>query len=205
MAITITDGSPLRYVVSAPPPAGQPRPVLVFLHGYDEGAPTEIRAGVTRHGPLRPGSSSRARDFIIVAPQLPLAGDHWLRYAAAVRQITADVTKEHGGDPSRTYLTGFSFGGNGVFDLALAHPGEWSALWAVDPTRAPRAPVTTPVWVWVSAGDVARGRRAAFVAALSLGEKGDRVWRDRGHDHVGSATDAYRQDEVYDWLLARTR
>ena len=202
MAITIKRSEPLNYVVSAPP-AGPARPVLVFLHGYDEGAPTEIRAGVTRHGPLRPGSSSRARDFIVVAPQLPLSGDHWLRFAGAVRQITADVTREHGGDPSRTYLTGFSFGGNGVFDLALAEPDAWSALWAVDPTRAPRSPIALPVWV--SAGEVARQRRSGFVAALDLRDDGDRVWRDRGLDHVGSATDAYRQDEVYDWLLTRVR
>ncbi len=32
---------------------------------------------------------------------------------------------------------------------------------------------------------------------------GDRVYTDRGEDHVGSATSAYREERVRRWLLAR--
>src|SRR5687768_3333865 len=112
----IVNDGPLPYVVSVPETTGDAAamPVLCFLHGYDEAAPAELVAGVTRHGPLRPGGSPLAlRELIVVAPQLLRAGDLWHREADAVRRIVEEVRAEHGGDPARTYLTGFSFGGNG--------------------------------------------------------------------------------------------
>src|SRR5688572_3606798 len=50
-------------------------PLLCFLHGYDEAAPTDIVTALTRHGPLREGNPHSSIDqFVIVAPQLPAAG-----------------------------------------------------------------------------------------------------------------------------------
>lgn len=201
------DAAPLRYILSVPPEdGGPPRPILCFLHGYDEAAPAEIVEGVTRHGPLRPGSAARARrDFIVVAPQLPRAGDVWHSYADAVREIVDGVAAAAGADPSRAYLTGFSFGGNGVFDLALAQPDRWAALWAVDPTRVPRADVGRPAWL--SIGTAARYQTDEFAAVLGLQSaadraEGDRLYLDEKQDHVGSATRAYRDERIYQWLLS---
>jgi hypothetical protein len=200
------EASPLRYALSTPlGDAEAPRPLLCFLHGYDEAAPVDVVEGVTRHGPLRPGSAARARsDFIVVAPQLPSAGDVWHRYADAVREIVDGVLELAGGDPARAYLTGFSFGGNGVFDLALAQPDRWAALWAVDPTRVPRADAGRPAWL--SIGSAARHQTDGFVAALGLRSAvdrtdGDRLYLDEQQDHVGSATRAYRDERIYRWLL----
>ncbi|HEX6746345.1 MAG TPA: hypothetical protein VF092_03445 [Longimicrobium sp.] len=207
MAIEIVESGPLRTLVSLPGgrDAG-PRPVLCFLHGYDEGAPAEIRAAVTRHGPLRDESAPAAtREFIVVAPQLPQQGDLWLRHADDVLRIVRAVRREYGGDARRTYLTGFSFGANGVFDLAPEQPDAWAALWAVDPTRVPRMDPGRPVWL--SIGGVARRLKSTFVDALRLhpaaGESphGSRIVEDEGQDHVGSATHAYRDARIYDWLL----
>lgn len=201
------DGAALPYLLAVPAGAGRrPLPVLCFLHGYDEAAPEPIERALTRHGPLRDGAARAAREFIVVAPQLPTRGDLWHRHAGAVSQVVREVADRHGGDPGRTYLTGFSFGGNGVFDLALEQEGVWAALWAVDPTRLPFRDPGTPVWL--SFGAVARGGKDAFVRRLRLREasedpNGDRLWTDRGEDHVGSATSAYAEERVYRWLLAR--
>jgi predicted peptidase len=199
---------PLRYIFAVPearPSAGHP--VLCFLHGYDEGAPMDIRAALTRHGPLRPGNVVRAvEECIIVAPQLPTRGDVWHRYADAVRAILRQVHRRHEGDPQRTYLSGFSFGGNGVFDLALLQPDTWAALWAVDPTRVPARDPQRPVWL--SFGEVARHRKDGFIRALALrpvleSADADRVYLDEGADHVGSATLAYQDERIYAWLLSK--
>lgn len=198
----LIESAPLRYLLSLPAvePAG-PRPVLVFLHGYDEGAPMDIHRALTLHGPLRPGNPAVARSrFVIVAPQLPVRGDLWLRSADGVREIVAQVQAEHGGDPARTYLTGFSFGGNGVFDLANAQPGTWAALWPVDPTRPPAREPGLPVWL--SSGEISRRRRAEFMSAL--GRHRDRIYTDAGLDHVGTATQANGDEQIYRWLLARS-
>ena len=193
----------LRYLLKPPAAsAGAAAPVLVFLHGFDEGAPMPIEAALTRHGPLRPARLHVLESFVVIAPQLPVRGDVWAEQADAVGSAVRRIHREMGGDPERTYLTGFSFGGNGVFDLAIALPRCWAALWAVDPTRAPRVDPARPVWV--SAGEIARSRRTSFITGLRLQHEGERVWRDRGEGHVESATAAYRGDHVYEWLLTHT-
>ena len=207
---SLVESGPLPYLQSIP--AGtesrQDRwPVLCFLHGYGEAAPLEIHRGVTRHGPLRPGSSPRAVDeFIIIAPQLPRAGDIWHAHADSVNQIVTRVQRELRGDLQRTYLSGFSFGGNGVFDLAVAQPNFWAALWPVDPTRVPRADPQRPIWL--SIGEAARRGKQQFIQAVDLKPaesvpQGDHLYLDEGEDHVGSASSAYRDERIYTWLLSK--
>jgi poly(3-hydroxybutyrate) depolymerase len=211
IGIRVIESAALPYLLSVPPAAGEddsPLPLLLFLHGYDEAAPVEIRWGVARHGPLRRGSSHRAlEEFIVAAPQLPKAGDLWHQFADAVREIVQEVGREHPVDATRLYLTGFSFGGNGVFDLALEQPDLWAALWVVDPTRVPREDPRRPIWL--SVGEVARHRVDMFTRSLHLepleegSSGGDRVVMDEGMDHVESAATAYADDRIYEWLLAR--
>jgi hypothetical protein len=186
--------------------AGTAKPLLCFLHGYDEGPPMPIHDALTCHGPLSDTSPPHCIDqFVIVAPQLPTRGDLWWRYAADVRAIVLAEAARHDCDPARFYLSGFSFGGNGVFDLALAQPTLWSAVWAVDPTRVP--PQAPEIPVWLSIGEVCRYSRRAFIGRLGLAEPGthDRVWEDEGLDHVGTAKRAYSDIRVYEWLLSSRR
>lgn len=208
-AIKLIEASPLRYLLSTPtgPAPTQGWPLLCFLHGYDEAAPLDICAALTRHGPLWPGSAAQAcEEFIVVAPQLPTGGDIWHRFAAEVAKLVREVQAQHGADPRRSYLSGFSFGGNGVFDLAAAQPDVWRALWAVDPTRVPRQALIQPLWL--SLGEVARYRKEGFIRALGLkpveaGPAQTRLYLDQGEDHVGSARRAYADERIYRWLLAQ--
>jgi predicted peptidase len=209
--LRLVKAQPLSYLLSVPTKPTAPaerRPILCFLHGYDEAAPLGIHEALTRHGPLWSGSARQAiEEFIVVAPQLPQAGDLWYQYADQVLQIVTDLHRSHGGDPTRTYLTGFSFGGNGVFDLALAQPETWAALWAVDPTRVPSWNPQRPAWL--SVGAAARPATALFIQALALQPAGDalphgeRLYRDDGQGHVGSARSAYADARIYCWLLSK--
>lgn len=208
-SVRLVESAPLRYLLSLP---GCPAllagalPLLCFLHGYDEGAPMQIRKALTRHGPLMAGVPRVTDRFIIVAPQLPARGDFWHRHADAVREIVEQLRAQHRGHPRQTFLTGFSFGGNGVFDLALQQPGFWTAVWSVDPTRVPEADPGCPVWF--SFGEISRARAKAFIERLALqsvpkdAEPRDRVYDDQGEDHVGTARLAYRDDRIYRWLLS---
>jgi hypothetical protein len=166
----------------------------------------QICQALTLHGPLRQTSSPMAtKKFLVVAPQLPSRGDLWHLYADAVQQIVSQVQARHQGDPERTYLTGFSFGGNGVFDLALMQPDFWAALWPVDPTRVPARDPERPVWF--SSGEISRHLRDGFIQRLDLqpfhAPPGNRIYVDQGQDHVGTAVLAYRDDRIYGWLLAK--
>jgi pimeloyl-ACP methyl ester carboxylesterase len=181
--------------------------LLCFLHGYAEAAPMDIREALTLHGPLNPANPQRVTEtFIVIAPQLPFPGDRWFRYADEVMAIAEAVREREGGDATRTYLSGFSFGGNGVFDLALLQPDSWAALWAVDPTRVPKSDLHAPVWL--SLGEVSRQSRDDFIGALHLEPAGkdlggDRLYLDEGYNHVGSAASAYRDERIYSWLLSK--
>jgi hypothetical protein len=195
----------VEYVVRPPLLSATERPpLLCFLHGYDEGPPTPLVDAMTSHGPLKDGASKRAGHFVVLAPQLRVRGDHWHRHAEPVRDVVHRACDRYEVDESRMYLTGFSFGGNGVFDLASLGGLSWAALWAVDPTRAPRDPLTPPVWLTV--GEVTRAGLPRFVRAMQLVQAksrhpGPRVYADDGDDHVGAATRAYADDRIYDWLL----
>lgn len=201
------DSLPLPCLVSVPetPPASGAWPLLFFLHGYDEAGPQPLEEALRQHGPLNPGAPMDARQgFVLVAPQLPRAGDHWFRFASAVEQILELVLREYRGDATRCYLSGFSFGGNGVFDLAQRMPNRWAALWAVDPTRLPEDPVPQPIWL--SIGQIARRQEVRFIETLGLDAAseepvGDRLYLDEGADHVRSAQLAYRDQRIYRWLL----
>jgi poly(3-hydroxybutyrate) depolymerase len=194
----------LAFALRPPASSATTRPpLLCFLHGLDEGPPTALVTGVTAHGPLQRGAAKRAGEFVVVAPQLPVRGDYWHRHVTAVGDLVMQTCDRFEADPAHLYLTGFSFGGNGVFDIAAAAGMHWAALWAVDPTRAPRDRLTAPVWL--SVGEVSRAGLPRFVGALQLeriarGNPGPRVYVDEGDDHVGAAR-AYGDDRIYKWLL----
>jgi hypothetical protein len=209
-SLSLVDSAPLPYLLSVPSAAASLEdgwPILYFLHGYDEAAPLAIHRALTRHGPLRPGNAKIAVEaFIVIAPQLPTSGDIWRRYAGDVRHLVERVQGQYGGNPEQQYLTGFSFGGNGVFDLSLKQRDLWAALWAVDPTRVPAADPGCPVWL--SSGEVSRRRNTGFMeqqslALLGYGPAPDRVYFDAGLDHIGTAKVAYQDEQIYRWLLSK--
>jgi predicted peptidase len=187
--------------------ADESPPLLCFLHGYDEGAPLDIFDALSRHGPFRSLNQSTYKDrFVIVAPQLPVRGDLCNRYADTGGRIVLDEAKRFACDLRRLYLTGFSFGGNGVFDLSFAQTGIWAALWPVDPTRVPTRLITIPIWL--SLGEISRLQAPSFIRILGLesaeiATSADKVWSDAGEDHVGTATQAYNEERVYRWLLCK--
>ena len=161
---------------------------------------------MARHGPLSDTAAAVAREqFIVVAPQLPSRGDLWHEYADVVERIVLDVREAHHGDVQRMYLTGFSYGGNGVLDLAVEQRNMWAALWPVDPTRLAREDPGRPVWL--SVGSVARSRLNKFEQGLGVapanGASSERRYLDEGEDHVGSAHRAYGDPRVYAWLLSQ--
>src|SRR5690606_6759709 len=208
------EAAPLPYLLSIPrgrPRSGVAWPLLCFLHGYDEGWPTPARRALTRHGPLRKGNPAMVREeFIIVAPQLRPRGDFWHRHQDTVREIVESVQLQHNGDPTRSFLAGFSFGGNGVFDLALAQPLFWRALWAVDPTRVPHRAPELPIWL--SSGAVSRRGEARCIGGPQLETlqpegldermPAARIYVDQQQNHVDTATLAFRDERIYRWLLS---
>jgi predicted peptidase len=193
-----------------------PWPLICFLHGYLEAEgfcessyPRKaIIAALRAHGPLKPGSALPEDSFIVVAPQLPGKDSHWTaRRAMQVEAVLARVGNEFDVDLGRAYLTGFSTGGNGVYDLfdhstlpqATVH---WAKLWPVEPTRVFADKKCPPIWLWYGTDTYyPNNATACDLVSVPPGRPvGDRLCTYTAKGHVPTATDAYQNREVYAWL-----
>ncbi|TWT19127.1 phospholipase [Luteimonas marina] len=223
------DGRSHRYQVFVPArTAVQGKaPVILFLHGSGERGDDNQRQVAVGLGPH---VRAHAGDFpaIVVFPQAP-ADSEWNQVAdVAFAQLDA-ATREFGGDPGRTYLTGLSMGGYGVWDYALRQSYRFAALvpvcgGLVHPRR-PSMAVTgldgeadpyaaaaqrlrgIPVWIFHGAKDdlvppeYSRRLEAAFKAA---GARDARYTEFPDANH-NSWDPAYATPELWTWLFAQRR
>lgn len=208
--------APLSGVLSLPKNLKPGAALLCFLHGRGEAQPMDAITAMTMHGPLNPRSAldaeGLARQFIVVAPQLPVAGDHWHVFADVVANLVLEIEARHATDSARRYLTGFSFGGNGVFDLGHRQPALWAALWAVDATRIPEPDLKAPLWLSVGSS----ARPVADTTSTRLGSVeldanatdaplgATRIHIDQGEGHTETAERAYADARIYRWLLRQS-
>jgi len=224
---TVTiEGTTYRYVVYVPAEwtSAKKWPVILFLHGSIERGDDGVQqsnvciARVARKDPSR-------YPAIIVMPQCRV-GFSWgsdQMQAQALAALDAS-SKEFNGDPERTYLTGFSMGGGGTWDLAGKHPGLFAALVPVSgmivwpPDAAMREPdpkanpyvkaaekvANIPVWVFHSDADrnvpVTESRR--MVTALKEMKADVRYTEYKGLDHF-ICDRVYGEAELPVWLFAQ--
>lgn len=122
------DGRSFRYAVFVPAARqSRPLPVVLFLHGSGErGSDGRAQATAGLGNWLR----AHADTFpaLAVFPQVP-KNEEWMGGNARMALAVLDAAvAEFGGDPARTYATGMSMGGYGVWEIALAAPGRFAAL-----------------------------------------------------------------------------
>jgi hypothetical protein len=195
-----------------------PHPVLCFLHGFREaavdrnGAPQPLGAVLTNQSPAWQAENGSAfvSPFLVVCPQLNAQRRWEPADAAWVDAFVEMAIAEHHGDPSRMTLTGFSYGGEGAFQIASTSRMDWSTIWAVDPAlqRMPPLPAAD-VRVWVHRGAQQPGAQnmPRLVDALTLKQWGGRSAARRvlavlNTDHPRTCAAAYGQAGVYEWLVA---
>ena len=209
-----------RSLIYVPDAAG-PHPVLCFLHGAGEGATkdTEGTEPQLLNKLLANGSPAwHAEDgsafiapFLLVCPQLEKRRRWEQGDAAWVDHLVEAAIRDHGGDDSRLILTGFSYGGEGAFQLAATSRLGWSTIWTVDPAlqRVPPVP-GDDVRVLVHHGRAQPGAEnmKAFASTLALVPRaadseavGSRVITSLADDHPGTCRAAYADARAYEWAL----
>ncbi|MFT4197812.1 MAG: prolyl oligopeptidase family serine peptidase [Pseudoxanthomonas sp.] len=223
------DGQPWRYQVFVPAPQFRQRPVpmLLFLHGSGERGTdnrSTLKVGLPRH--LR----HHRRDFpaVVVIPQAR-PGQEWIGPSldAALAALDA-AANEFDGDRQRTYLTGLSMGGYGVWEAALAEPGRFAALVPIAgalsaPSDEPPLRVTQvehekdpytavarrlpgmPVWMFHGQDDdevsVHDDRRLSKVLAAAGNPVHYTEFPNQGH---GIWDQAYANPALWTWLFAQS-
>lgn len=225
-----SDGTTHDYQVFVP--AARARrgklPIILFLHGSGErGSDNRIQLDAG----LGPYVREHAADFpaIVVFPQVQENGE-WMGANVDMALAALDAaSREFGGDPQRTYLTGLSMGGYGTWETALKAPARFAALVPIcgallapnderalyvtgvadapDPYAALAGKLrAVPVWIFHGAKDEAvspvddRKTFAAFKAAGAQVQYTE--FPDAGHNSWDAT---YRNDAMWRWLFAQRR
>lgn len=226
------DGAAYRYQVFVPARSarGSARvPTILFLHGTGERGSDGDKP--TRVG-LGPYIRAHADTFpaIAVFPQAP-DGRDWNGVAAEIAFAALDAaTREFGGDPDRSYLTGLSMGGYGTWELALMQPRRFAALapvcggltapreerdLVVTPLRGEADPPAAlakrlkhlPVWIFHGAKDDVVPPRESREISIALKAVGADVrYTEFPEANHNSWDPAYSQTPgLWPWLFAQRR
>ncbi len=169
-------GTDYHYVIYVPEEwTGEKEwPVILFLHGSIEKGDDGVAQSLVDLGRVV-RRDPKSFPAVIVMPQCRMDVD-WQSdrmQAQALAALDAS-TREFNGDRERTYLTGFSMGGYGTWNLAGKHPERFAALVVVaggilwppsvaerepDPRANPYASAAQKVAhipIWVFHGDADR-------------------------------------------------
>jgi predicted peptidase len=138
-----------RCLVFVPEGSGS-HPVLCFLHGAGEagadrnGKPQSLATVLKNGSPAwhaEKGSAFMSR-FLVICPQLERRRRWESSDAPWVDSIVQAAVREHGGDLSRSVLTGFSYGGEGAFQMraSASWRGRPSGPWIQRCSACRRSP-----------------------------------------------------------------
>ena len=183
---------------------GKKWPLILYLHG---GAERGRDPNVVRGSGL-PKAMAGGRDVpaIVVAPQDAAPGE-W--NIPLLTELLDEVSAKYRVDSDRIYLTGISLGGDGAWDLALAHPERIAAIAPIagesDPADATRVK-DMPIWAFV-------GLKDEIVQPIETTGMVDAVRRAGGRPHLTAYPDSghacwdqvYATDALYTWLFAQKR
>ncbi len=169
---------PYRLLEPAKIEAGQKYPLVLVLHGWGERG-TDNQKQLKDFGPafLKPDVRKKFACFVLI----PQANGSWVQHPvfdkpirltnapaanlAMANEIVKGILKKHPVDATRLYLTGFSNGACGVWELLEREPGVWAAA-------APMA----------GAGDPSADRCREACPHLGFSRR-------EGHDHTAGAND----------------
>lgn len=196
-------------------------PVILFLHGSGErgaegmdetqiGLPAAIRVHPERW------------PAIVVMPQVPFNHHHWTDPDMMEMAMGAlgQEEREFHGDPERTYLTGLSLGGYGVWEIARAYPHVFAAIvpvcggvfWSYQPQRWQQTELPaeyahvlahTPAWLFHGADDnvVSPRQSVLMFEAMKAAGANVRLWEyEKVRHNVWEK--AYAEPELPRWLFA---
>jgi predicted peptidase len=222
------NGAPMGYLEYLPPGYGdgEPRPLLVFLHGTGE-AGDGSEAALAPVGTLgipqliAAGGWPDDRSLVVLAPQYgTLPANHKCDVGNDLAAFLDFATQHYEVDRSRVYLTGISCGAIGLWDylavnggevVAAAVPISGHARWALE--KAGCAPLATvPVWAFHGAKDdtvplaFVEGQIDQIRAcdgAESV-ETELTVYPDADHDAWSRTYDLSAGNDIYAWLLEHT-
>jgi predicted esterase/flagellar basal body-associated protein FliL len=162
------------------------------------------------HGPPKLVDARPDFPFIVVSPQCP-KGRSWNGEVQQqfLAELLDSVMTRFAVDRERVVVTGLSMGGFGSWSLTALHPGRFAAAVPIcgggTPANADKLK-TVPFWVFHGAKDKGVPLKLSEEMVEAVQKAGGQakltVYPDAEHD---SWTETYKNEAVYDWLLAQRR
>jgi predicted peptidase len=149
--------------------------------------------------------------FIVVSPQCPSSTEwYYDRTDTLLKQLLDIVVQRYPVDTMRVYVTGYSMGGIGSWDLAIRYPRRFAAVLPISARREPSWDPCTmhdlPVWAFHGAKDdvvpLTKGQDVIDAFRACGGEAKFTVYPDAWHD---AWTRTYGNPDIYEWLLKQSR
>ena len=131
---------------------GKPRPLIVFLHGAGEvGKDVHVLKKLDVFRYANGAVPMKDFPFIVVSPLTPIRGWNPKGVINFLDRFLEDNRFRYRIDPTRIYLTGFSMGGFGTFNVASEYPDRFAAIVPLaggcDPEKAEKL-MTVPTWAF---------------------------------------------------------
>ena len=203
----------LDYLLYPPSESEPPQPLILFLHGSGErGDDLDLVKRWSLPRFLEEGGRLPA---YVAAPQCP-GGNHWEDMLERLDALRTSLMAQYAIDPDRVYLMGFSLGGFGVWNWAMASPNDFAAILPVAGSGAhPGTGVApdirrikhVPVWMVHSGGDETVDVSGADSMAVRMAAEGMPYGYTRYPDYTHAETSdaAFGDMNLYNWLLRQSR
>lgn len=203
---TVSDQTTYPFWLSLPSDSATlaKAPILIFLHGKSLSGTNLDR--VKKYGVIKEIEGGRSIPAIVAAPQLP--SGPW--DPDKVLEIIEYIQRSYQTDSARIYVCGMSLGGYGTLHFAGKYADKITAAVALcgggNVSDAAKL-ATIPLWIQHGNRDkaVPLSESQKVVNAIKKidGSKLTfTIWP--GADHAALER-AFRQDELYTWLLAQRR
>ncbi len=215
---------PYRLVHPRDQRSGQTYPLLVYLHGMgSRGNDNEIP--FEKFGPFMADSAPLAKfPCFILIPQCP-QNDIWVAFpgfpgslsstpeptsaAKNVLSLISELLKTESIDSNRIYLTGYSMGGEGTFDLIARAPALFACgvpLASVADTARAGITQQTPLWVFHGTKDPINDFRYSKLMVEALRKHGGEpifsALEGIGHD---CRNEAYLDPNMWKWMFGQVK
>lgn len=184
-------------------------PLILSLHGIGERGSDLQR--VKRDGLPRMLDGNNSFPFIVISPQCPATTEwYYDRTDTLLRKLLEEALVRYPIDRRRVYVTGFSMGGIGAWDLGIRYPNRFAAIAPIaargEDSWNVCAMAEVPVWAFHGANDTIVPLSAAQAIVQRFmncgGEVTFTVYPSVGHD---AWTRTYGNPQLYQWLLSKSR
>ena len=206
LKLTDTDRTDVDYFVYVPEnySSATKWPLLLFLHGAEERG-ADIKQVLTA-GPPAYLARGKRLPMIVVSPQCH-AGKAWS--SQTLLALLDHLTAKYSLDTDRVFVSGYSLGAYGCWNLACAAPDRFAAIVPVagggNAELASRL-TKLPIWAFHGARDKTVPVEASQRMIEAIRDQGGApqltVYEDESH---ATANSAFFRDDLYAWLLEQHR